>query len=156
RHGLPPKHQTGGKTADESEQQHGGKAGDHRLIAAPAPAALYDPNRPGVDWLAQEEELKIVRQLRRRGVALTWFLAQALEADSLQVAGHVRPPLSRGHRLLAAHFLQCFQWRSRPERGPTGEQLIQHCPQRVYVARPADPSLLALGLLRGHVARRPA
>ena len=81
----------GGGERDGDGQQQGGRQRRHGRGCRQRPgAAGARPRAAGPDRLAGQEAAQVVGQVRRRGVALAGLLLQALQADRLQVARHLR------------------------------------------------------------------
>ena len=141
------------------QEQQGRKAGcpgSHDPRSAPGvfPTAFPRPDRPRQDRPAFQPALEIVGQLAGAGVSLAGVLAQAFEADRLQVARHFRLQPRRRHRLLSADQLERFPCRGPLERRAARQQFVEDRRQGVDVRRRADGVAAALGLFGGHVRRR--
>src|SRR5262249_48821963 len=102
----------------------------------PFPGALQRPHRPRPDRPPRLETAQVVGQLLGTGIAPGRLLAQALQADRLQVRRHLRTPSRRRHRLVVQHA-------------------HQHDVLRPLERRPAHQALVQQGAQRGHVRRRP-
>src|SRR6476619_5338028 len=101
------------------------------MAAHPAPRLLnrHDGSRP--DGLVAEETSDILRQLQGAAVALAGFLPEALEADGLQIAWHVRLEAGHGHRLVVEYLHDGRQRRRPRERGPAGQQFVEDGPEGI-------------------------
>ncbi len=145
--GPRPGQQRRRRQAADSRQR-----GQRRPALRPLPGPLERPDRPGLDRLAGKGPPQVVGQRRRAGVAPGRVLMQALEANRLQVARHLRLQPTRRHRVVHRDLHQRVQRRRGPERWPPRQALVEDRPQRVHVGRP--PDRLAAGLLGRHVRRR--
>src|SRR5262249_13712371 len=97
-HSIPPlpDHTGDPREEDNQEQSQGGPT------PRPFEGAPAAPHRPCLDRLSAQPALQILAKRLGAGVALVWFLVQALQANCLQVAVH--PPVNaarRGRVLLA-------------------------------------------------------
>ncbi len=126
------------RARDEQDEDRGGQPGHPRVAAGPSPGSPDRPHRPGRNRLAVEIPAEVVGQVQCAAVSLGGILLQALEADRLQVARHVRPEEVRGDGLGVDDQLQCLQGRLAQERRPAGERLVQYRSQGINVGRRAD------------------
>ena len=90
---------------------------------------------------------RVFRQVVGTRVPLLRFLLQALEADRLQVGGHLRLQAARRHRLEVSHLLDRVQDRRADERRAAGDHLVEDDAERVHVGERADVLGVAAGLL---------
>ena len=86
-------------SGEREDREHGSRR-DRRVrgpSSHPLARALEEPDRPGEDRLPAEEAPQVRGQLGCGDVPPQWILAQALEADRLQVARHARVQPRRRH-----------------------------------------------------------
>ena len=139
-------------------QQRAGR--DRRRERRPAPDPPGQPLQPALgprrDRLAPEEAPEVLRQ---RGGAWRSGAAAPCAGTSGRSVSRSRGTLALsrdgGDRVLRDDLLHRLRRRLRPERRPAREQLVEDRPQRVDVRGRPDLARPALGLLGGHVARRP-
>ena len=87
---------------------------------------------------AGQEAAQVVGQGAALGVAPGGTFFQALQADRLQVARHLRLQPAGRHRLLGDDLHRGVQRRGRLERRPAGQQLVEDGAQGVDVGGRAD------------------
>src|SRR5207253_10266289 len=111
-------------------------------------ARIVSMNRIG-----SEEAMQIVSQVKCADVAHLWVLGQALEADRLQVARHLRLQLPWRYQIVVQDLEDGVNRGVRLERRPARETLVQDCSQAVHVRGWANLPALTSRLLGGHVRR---
>ena len=84
--GPPPEQDHREEAGREREHQGRRHRGDDRPAAAPPPGPFDRRDRPGRDRPTVEEAAQVVGQRLGRGVAPAGLLAQAFQADGLEVA----------------------------------------------------------------------
>ena len=127
----------------------------HRLVPqGPPPGPLRRRRPPRPDRPPLQEPPQVVAQVGRRAITPRRLLAQALQADRLQVARQARPQRPGRDRLGFEDQAEGLGLGLAPERRPAGQDLVERGPQRVDVGRRADIAVAAGGLLGGHVVRR--
>ena len=95
--------------------------------------------------------LEIGPHLLGRLVAVRRVLRECTQDHGVEIGGHVRVELRRGHGLLEHLLRGDRDGRVAEERRPAGDHLVHHAPERVEVRTRVDR--LALGLLRRQVRR---
>ena len=128
-----PQSEAGGDQPDP--QQH---PVPRRSPPGPTGAAATGPTAPagpsgGPDRLAPLEAAEILRQRGGARLAPVRLLVQALQADDLQVARHLRVQPRGRRRLLFDDLPQRLRRRVRVKGRPAGQHLVQDRPQRVDV-----------------------
>ena len=139
--------------ADQDEDRHHQRR-PRRVPPAPPPGALQRADPPRLDRPPLHEPPHVLDQCPRVGVPPPRIFVQALQADRLQVARHLRVQPRGRHRLLGDHLPLRLRGRLSPERRPPGEHLVEDGAERVDVRGGPDRSRLADHLLGGHVAGR--
>ena len=139
---------------EERSDSHGPQGGDGRAAAGPLGTPLERRGAVRVDRLAVAEPRQIFGQGPGRGITPRRLLAQAFQADGLQVARHSRDEPRGRHDLGLDDLPDRLDGVLPLEGRPAREQLVEDRPQRVDVGGRADVPDVPPGLLGGHVAGR--
>ncbi len=153
---LFPVQRDGGESrqADQRRQYNDQQARHGRPTFRPLDRTLHRSHRPRPDRFVRLVTPQVVGQLLGAGIAPRRLLAQALQADRLQIARDLRCQTRRRCRFLAHHADENDELRPL-ERRPARQALVQQRPQRINVRRRPRVAHLARRLLRRHVRRRP-
>ena len=89
-----------------------------------------------------EEPFEVLGEFQGRVVSPLGDLLQALQADRLQVARHLRLQARRRDGFLVQHLERGLQRRLGPERGPPGQHLVEDRAEAVDIDRRRDPGPL--------------
>jgi hypothetical protein len=103
----------------------------HRVALDPLPESGDRSGAAGEDGEAVDVAAQVVGQLLRRLLALVGVLAEAFEADSLQVARHLRVDRPRRGRLLLHDHRQQLVAAVGPERRPQRQQFLMNLDEQV-------------------------
>lgn len=108
-----------------------------------------------MSWLAQcEDALEVFGEVGRAAVALVERLGHRHRADRDDVDRHGRRQAAQRARFVGDDRAQHVDLRVAAERLRAGEQLVEHCPERIDVGAVVDRVALRPGLLRAHVGDR--
>lgn len=147
------------QTAPEQGDRQERDGRDQRRARGPSTDPSGQPRQPSLrsrrDRLSIQEAVKVLRQRRGAGVAEARLPAQALEADGLQVAGHLAVEPRRRRGVLGDQLPDGLRRRRRPERRSARQQFVQDRSQSMDVDGGTQRLRPGLGLLGGHVAGRP-
>src|SRR5438876_4271895 len=95
---------------------------------------------------------EIASQLPGAAIPARWLLLQAFQTDRFQIQWHAGIKTARRVRVGILDLMKHLVHRFALERRPASQQMIQHRPERIDIARPTDQRLFAKGLLRRDVA----
>src|SRR5262245_58353869 len=136
------------------KNQSGGGRRLPRITPAPSPASVQEVDAPRLDRRALQVAVEVVGQILRRLIAPPWVLLQTFQTDRLQIAGELRIEHSRRDRLRVDDKQYGVERGRRLERRAARKQFVKDRADRIDVACRTEASAFAVGLFRGHIARR--
>jgi hypothetical protein len=122
------------------------------MFSCPPPGLFHDSNRPRLDRRLVQVPIQFGSQLGGARVTRTRFLLQALQADRLQVAGHIRIEQTGRSRFVLEHLHQRVERCFGAEGRPAGEQFVEDRAEGIDVACRTDLAPPTGRLLGRHVA----
>ncbi len=154
RSGALPLPENPGAAGEEDQHERGQQTGEARLAAAPDDDPLGGPHRACFHRLAGLKPPEVLGQGLGRPISAAGFLAQALQANRLQVARHGRLKPPGRYRLVLPHQPERRVDRRRRKRRPARKRFVKDGPEPINVHRRGDRRGLSRCLLRGHVTGR--